>query len=118
MEGVRAFLASRGISLPEGAPEDAAGAETVHGLANRKNEVLRGRLEARGVTAYEGSNTYLQTALEADVHTAVVSASANTPLRSSNAPMRRARHGCGRSTPIRNSITSGKIGAICTSARS
>jgi HAD superfamily hydrolase (TIGR01509 family) len=78
LEGVRAFLASRGISLPEGAPEDAAGAETVHGLANRKNEVLRGRLEARGVTAYEGSSSYLQTALEAGVLTAVVSASANT----------------------------------------
>jgi HAD superfamily hydrolase (TIGR01509 family) len=78
LEGVRAFLASRGISLPEGAPGDPPGAESVHGLANRKNEVLRRRLEDRGVTAYEGSISYLQTVLEAGVHTAVVSASANT----------------------------------------
>lgn len=78
LEGVRAFLESRGISLPEGAPDDPPGAETVHGLANRKNEVLQRRIEERGVTAYEGSISYLETVLEAGVHTAVVSASAHT----------------------------------------
>jgi HAD superfamily hydrolase (TIGR01509 family) len=78
LEGVRAFLASRGIKLPEGDPRDPPGTETVHGLANRKNELLRRRIEERGVSAYEGSLHYLETALEAGVHTAVVSASANT----------------------------------------
>ncbi len=77
-EGVRAFLASRGISLAEGASDDRPGLETVHGLANRKNEVLRRRIEEGGVSAYEGSLTYLRTVLDAGVHTAVVSASANT----------------------------------------
>jgi len=80
LAGVRAFLASRGISLPEGEPSDAAGAETVHGLANRKNQVLRRRLDEGGVTAYEGSRVYLETAREAGIRTAVVSASANTAM--------------------------------------
>jgi beta-phosphoglucomutase family hydrolase len=78
LEGVRAFLASRGISLPEGSPEDPPGAETVHGLARRKNEALRRRIDEHGVTAYEGSVHYLETAREVGVRTAVVSASANT----------------------------------------
>ena len=79
LDGVRAFLASRGIRLPEGSPDDPAGAETVHGLANRKNTVLQRRLNADGVTAYAGSLHYLQTAAEAGLRRAVVSASANTP---------------------------------------
>jgi beta-phosphoglucomutase-like phosphatase (HAD superfamily) len=79
LEGVRAFLASRGIRLPEGSPDDPPGAETVHGLANRKNEVLRRRLDADGVRAYAGSLHYLQTAAEGGIRRAVVSASANTP---------------------------------------
>ena len=79
LDGVRTFLASRGIRLPEGSPDDPPGAETVHGLANRKNEVLQRRLEAEGVTAYAGSLHYLLTAEEAGIRRAVVSASANTP---------------------------------------
>jgi HAD superfamily hydrolase (TIGR01509 family) len=78
LEGVRAFLASRGISLPEGDPDDAPGTETVHGLANRKNTALSRRLDEQGVTAFEGSRRYLETARDAGVHCAVVSASANT----------------------------------------
>jgi HAD superfamily hydrolase (TIGR01509 family) len=90
LEGVRAFLESRGISLPEGAPDDLPGVETVRGLANRKNEVLQRRIEERGVTAYEGSISYLETILEAGLHTAVVSASAHTSTileRSGLAPL-------------------------------
>ena len=78
LEGVRAFLESRGVSLPEGTPADPPGLETVLGLANRKNAALRRRLAERGVTAYQGSAVYLDTALEAGLRTAVVSASANT----------------------------------------
>jgi len=79
LDGVRAFLASRGIRLPEGATTDRPGTETVHGLANRKNEILRQRLDSDGVAAYAGSLHYLQTAAEAGMRRAVVSASANTP---------------------------------------
>ncbi len=78
LEGARSFLVSRGIKLPEGDPADPPGTETVYGIANHKNELLRRRLDELGVSAYEGSWQYLETALETGVHTAVVSASANT----------------------------------------
>ncbi len=78
LEGVRAFLASRGISLPEGAQDDPSGAETVHALANRKNEALLRRLDEQGVSAFRDSQRYLETARSVGVRCAVVSASANT----------------------------------------
>jgi HAD superfamily hydrolase (TIGR01509 family) len=90
LEGVRAFLASRGISLPEGDPRDPPGTETLRGLAGRKNELLRRRIDERGVRALEGSLAYLDTVREAGMTTAVVSASANTPTilaRSGLAPL-------------------------------
>lgn len=78
LEGVRSFLASRGISLPEGDQDDPPGAETVYGLANHKQQALLRLIEERGVTAFEGSLHYLDFAQEVGVHTAVISASANT----------------------------------------
>lgn len=78
LDGVRAFLASRGITLPEGGPDDPPGAETVHGLANRKNEALLRRLDREGVGAFAGSHRYLQAAADAGLVCVVVSASANT----------------------------------------
>jgi len=78
IEGVHAFLASRGIRLLEGDPEDEPGAETAHGLANLKNEVLRRRLSLDGVSAFAGATRYLETAHEAGLRVAVVSASENT----------------------------------------
>jgi HAD superfamily hydrolase (TIGR01509 family) len=78
LEGVRLFLAGRGITLPEGSPEDPPTAETVHGLANRKNHTLQRRLRMEGVTAFAGSRSYLQAARVFGVRRAVVSASANT----------------------------------------
>ncbi|HEU5215707.1 MAG TPA: HAD family hydrolase [Gaiellaceae bacterium] len=78
LEGVRAFLASRGIRLPEGRRDDPAGAQTVHGLANRKNEWLAQLLEQRGVAAFDGVRHYLELAHDAGLSCAVVSASART----------------------------------------
>jgi beta-phosphoglucomutase-like phosphatase (HAD superfamily) len=78
LDGVRALLANRGISLPEGSPDDPPGADTVHGLANRKNEALRRRLDRDGVSAFEGSRSYLEAARLIGLRGAVVSASANT----------------------------------------
>ena len=78
LDGVRTFLAGRGISLPEGTPDDPPDAETVHGLANRKSEALRLRLESDSVTAFEGSRLYLECIRVLGVRRAVVSASANT----------------------------------------
>ncbi|PPK94580.1 HAD superfamily hydrolase (TIGR01509 family)/beta-phosphoglucomutase family hydrolase [Kineococcus xinjiangensis] len=77
-DGVRDFLASRGLALPEGGPDDPPGAETVHGLGNRKNVELLRRIEEEGVRVYEGSRRYLAAAREAGLRRAVVSSSANT----------------------------------------
>jgi beta-phosphoglucomutase family hydrolase len=77
-DGTRAFLQSRGINLPEGQPSDPPGAETVHGLSNRKNEILLERLRSGGVAVYPGSARYLRAVREAGLQRAVVSASANT----------------------------------------
>ena len=75
---VRAFLASRGISLPEGQPGDSPELVTVHGLAARKNKALLVRLEHYGITAFSGARLYLQLAQDAGVRRAVVSSSTNT----------------------------------------
>jgi beta-phosphoglucomutase family hydrolase len=76
-DGVRSFLASRGIELPEGRPDDPPTAETVHGVGNRKNEVVLRRIHIDGVQVYEGSVAYLKAATRAGLRRAVVSASAN-----------------------------------------
>jgi beta-phosphoglucomutase family hydrolase len=77
LDGVRAFLASRGIALPEGDATDPPGVETVHGLGGRKNELLLELLERNGVEAYEGSVRYVRAARDAGLGRAVVSSSAN-----------------------------------------
>jgi beta-phosphoglucomutase family hydrolase len=76
-DGVRAFLASRDIVLPDGADDDPPDAETVHGLGNRKNAAFQATLQADGVDVFEGSRRYLTAATAAGLATAVVSASAN-----------------------------------------
>jgi beta-phosphoglucomutase family hydrolase len=77
-DGVRSFLASRGIDLPEGGPADGPTAETVHGLGNRKNELFHRTMREDGVKVFEGSRRYLEAAAEAGLRRAVVSSSANT----------------------------------------
>jgi beta-phosphoglucomutase family hydrolase len=76
-DGVRSFLESRGIQLPEGESDDPPDAETVRGLGNRKNEILKRRIHEDGVDAYEGSVRYLRAVRDAGLRTAVVSSSAN-----------------------------------------
>jgi beta-phosphoglucomutase family hydrolase len=76
-DGVRSFLASRGITLPEGNDNDPPDAETVHGIGNRKNEILLRRIREDGVEAYDGSVRYVRAARDAGLHRAVVSSSAN-----------------------------------------
>ncbi|GGW14356.1 hydrolase [Streptomyces libani subsp. rufus] len=76
-DGVRSFLASRGIRLPEGDPGDPPDARTVHGLGNRKNELLLEKIRTGGVEAYEGTLRYLEAVRAAGLRTAIVSASAN-----------------------------------------
>ena len=77
-DGVRTFLASRHIHLPEGTPDDPPGADTVNGLGNRKNVLVLERIRTDGVEVYEGSRHYLEAARDAGLRRAVVSSSANT----------------------------------------
>jgi beta-phosphoglucomutase family hydrolase len=76
--GVRDFLASRGISLPEGESSDPPTAKTINGVGNRKNEELLRRIREDGVEVFEGSRRYLEAARDAGLQRAVVSSSANT----------------------------------------
>jgi beta-phosphoglucomutase family hydrolase len=76
-DGVRTFLVSRGIHLPEGAPDDAPGAETINGVGNRKNELLQRIIDERGVDAYPGSVRYLEAVHDAGLRIGVVTSSAN-----------------------------------------
>jgi beta-phosphoglucomutase family hydrolase len=77
-DGVRSFLESRSISIPEGSRDDPPGAATVFGLANAKNSSLLDMIRKDGVDTYPGSIQFVRAAREAGLSTAVVSASANT----------------------------------------
>ena len=76
-DGTRAFLASRGIDLPEGGEGDPPEAQTIHGLSNRKNQIVLQRIHTDGVEAYEGSVRYVRAVRDAGLRRAVVSSSAN-----------------------------------------
>jgi beta-phosphoglucomutase family hydrolase len=76
-DGVRSFLAARGIELPEGAESDPPAADTVYGLGNRKNEIVQRMIDEQGVEAYEGSVRYVRAARDAGLKRAVVSSSSN-----------------------------------------
>ncbi|MGO9929720.1 MAG: beta-phosphoglucomutase family hydrolase [Mycobacterium sp.] len=78
-DGVRSFLSSRGIDLPDGSPDDPDSADTIYGLGNRKNEMFQKILHDDGVEVFEGSRRYLEAVSAAGLGIAVVSASANTP---------------------------------------
>src|SRR5581483_4222672 len=66
------------IRLPEGVPDDPPGAETVHGVSNRKSECLGALLERDSVRAFEGARHYLEVARDAGLSCAVVSARSHT----------------------------------------
>jgi beta-phosphoglucomutase family hydrolase len=76
-DGVRSFLKSRDIELPEGGDDDPGDAQTVRGLGNKKNDLVLHLIEHDGVEVYDGSVAYVRAAREAGLKRAVVSASAN-----------------------------------------
>ena len=76
-DGVRSFLASRGLTIPEGVPGDPAVADTVHGLGARKNELVLELIRTQGVDLYEASVWFVEAVRDAGLQRAVVSASKN-----------------------------------------
>jgi beta-phosphoglucomutase family hydrolase len=78
-DGVRACLASRGVTLPEGSPDDAPGTETICGVGNTKNDAFSAILRDEGVTPYPGSVALIDHLEEIGCPMAVVSSSRNAP---------------------------------------
>jgi beta-phosphoglucomutase family hydrolase len=76
-DGVRDFLTSRGIQLPEGTPNDPPQAETVGGLGNRKNDLVNKIIEDIGVEPYEGSVKLIRQLRQNGFKIAVVTSSQN-----------------------------------------
>jgi beta-phosphoglucomutase family hydrolase len=77
-DGVRDFLTSRGIALPEGADDDPPGDATVNAVGNRKNVALLKTIHDDGVQVFADARRYLEAAREAGLRRLVVSSSANT----------------------------------------
>jgi beta-phosphoglucomutase family hydrolase len=78
LDGTRSFLESRGIHLPDGNPDDPPGTPTLYGLSNQKNGLVLAKIAAGAVQVYPGSITYIKAVRAGGIHTAIVSASANT----------------------------------------
>ena len=76
-DGVRGFLLSRGIELPEGDASDSPDRETVHGVGNRKNRLVVELIRTQGVETYECSVKWARYLHDNGIKTAVVSASKN-----------------------------------------
>jgi beta-phosphoglucomutase family hydrolase len=76
-EGVRSFLASRNIALGEGTPQDPPNADTVCGLGNRKDELVKAAIDQGQVESYPGSVALVRWLREQGIRTGVVSSSNN-----------------------------------------
>lgn len=76
-DGVRTFLDSRGITLPEGDPGDAPGDDTVCALGNRKNALFNELLEQDGIEPFPGSLATLRLLADRGIPSAIVSSSKN-----------------------------------------
>jgi len=76
-DGVRSFLESRGIELPQGSPDDALEERTVCGLGNRKDELFNEMVRSEGVEPYEGTIDWVRSLRSHGIKTAVVSSSKN-----------------------------------------
>jgi beta-phosphoglucomutase family hydrolase len=77
LDGVRTFLKSRNVELPEGDPDDGPDERTVHGVGRRKNDLLLELIRRDGVEGYDDARDLVRAAREQGLATAVVSSSAN-----------------------------------------
>ncbi|MCP4650665.1 MAG: trehalose-phosphatase [PVC group bacterium] len=77
LEGIQSFLESRGINLPIGTPEDAADAETVYAIGNKKNTKFRDVLNTDGVEVYPSTKALIEVLKKDGIKIGVVSSSKN-----------------------------------------
>ena len=75
LDGVRSFLGSRGIEVPEGRAEDGPGAETIHGLGDRKNTFFLQLIHEQGVVVYQSTVDLIYRLKKYGLKTAVISSS-------------------------------------------
>ncbi|MEV0621117.1 HAD family hydrolase [Nonomuraea sp. NPDC050404] len=75
LDGVRTFLTARGLSVPEGAPDDEPGAPTVHGLGLAKDRSFMEQVDKYGVAAFPSTVALLHELRHRGARTAAVSAS-------------------------------------------
>jgi beta-phosphoglucomutase family hydrolase len=76
-DGVKTFLASRGVELPWGDPSDPPGDDTICALGNRKDEMFNAVLARQGIAPYPGSMAVLDRLDELAIPSAIVSSSKN-----------------------------------------
>jgi len=79
-DGIRAFLGSKGITVPEGSPEDSEQDWTVFGLGKRKNSIFRAQLRDRGVKVFPSTLELMDRLRAARVPLALATASRNASL--------------------------------------
>lgn len=77
LDGIRGFLKSRNIDIPEGGPDDAPEKNTVHGLGKRKNKIFRDIIERDGVQVYEDAVEMIRKWKKENIKLAVISSSEN-----------------------------------------
>jgi len=76
-DGVRSYLASQGVELPDGDPSDAPGDDTICAMGNKKNALFNEILERDGIAPYPGSAATLDLLTQIGVDSAIVSSSRN-----------------------------------------
>ncbi len=77
-DGVRTFLASRGIHLPDGSPADPPDRETICGLGNRKNDLFRKKIREMGVDVDWDAVRFIRELRAHNIRVGVASSSKNT----------------------------------------
>jgi beta-phosphoglucomutase family hydrolase len=76
-DGVKTFLASRGVDLPWGDPSDPPGDNSICAMGNRKDELFNAVLAREGIEAYSGSVAVMDRLDALDLPSAIVSSSKN-----------------------------------------
>lgn len=80
LDGIRTFLASRGICLPEGSPAGSPGDNTIEALGMRKNVIFQEMIRTEGVDVDRHAVRFIRELREHDIRVGVASSSRNTDM--------------------------------------